>query len=155
MFAQDSVLWNVNTRLCVKPEEPTFTGDKTPAAPRERRRGSEGGRLCGYSSRATWSLTKLPSDHWTHRLTQDTLPSSPGVQPSETDKRELKSHFLSPIPSLFELYFIRSRYFWLPLSKGRHLPRQRLSAHHLNAAADNEWFILRSVLSEREGSTCV
>lgn len=30
MFAQGSVLWNVNIRLCVKPEEPTSTRDKTP-----------------------------------------------------------------------------------------------------------------------------
>lgn len=33
VFAQGSVLWNVNMRLCVKPEEPTFTGDKTPPTP--------------------------------------------------------------------------------------------------------------------------
>lgn len=33
MFAQGSALWNVNTGLCVKPEEPIFTGDKTPPTP--------------------------------------------------------------------------------------------------------------------------
>lgn len=35
VFAQGSALWNVNTGLCVKPEEPIFTGDKTPPTPGE------------------------------------------------------------------------------------------------------------------------
>ncbi|KAI3363037.1 hypothetical protein L3Q82_011696 [Scortum barcoo] len=52
VFAQGSVLWNVNTRLCAKPEEPTFTGDKTPPTPGEEE-GSEGGRLVGVVERVT------------------------------------------------------------------------------------------------------
>lgn len=31
VFAEGSVLWNVNMRLCVMPEEPIFAGDKTPS----------------------------------------------------------------------------------------------------------------------------
>lgn len=31
VFAEGSVLWNVNMRLCVTPEEPIFAGDKTPS----------------------------------------------------------------------------------------------------------------------------
>lgn len=46
VFAQGSVLWNVNMRLCVKPEEPTATGDKTPPTP-GKEEGSEGGKLVG------------------------------------------------------------------------------------------------------------
>ncbi|KAM7385873.1 hypothetical protein PAMP_001922 [Pampus punctatissimus] len=42
VFAQGSVLWNVNMRLCVKPEEPTSTGDKTPPTPAEEEEEEEG-----------------------------------------------------------------------------------------------------------------
>lgn len=50
MFAQGSALWNVNTGLCVKPEEPIFTGDKTPPTPgaeeEEAERGEKAAGCC-------------------------------------------------------------------------------------------------------------
>ncbi|KAI9533692.1 hypothetical protein NQZ68_019773 [Dissostichus eleginoides] len=52
VFVQGSVLWNVNMRLCVKPEEPTSTGDKTPPTP-GRGGGAGGWEAGGRSERVT------------------------------------------------------------------------------------------------------
>lgn len=41
VFAQGSVLWNVNMGLFVKPEEPTSTRDKNPPTPREEEKEEE------------------------------------------------------------------------------------------------------------------
>lgn len=49
---------------------------------------------------------------------------------------------------------IKTRHFF-NLVAIKHLSGLHFSTYHLHGAADNEWFIGRSVLSEREGSTCV